>query len=767
MNLHRYYKIMYIQNLKQILIPSNTPKTNQKIFWLILSLTFATIYSLLALKQAFSGEYIVQDDARQHVFWMRRFLDPELFPNDLIANYFQSVAPWGYKTFYWLFSQVGIDPIFLNKLLPLPLSLITAAYCFGICFQILPIPFAAFIASVLLSQNIWLQDDIASGTPRAFLYPLFLAVLYYLLRQSLVPFLVAIALLGLFYPQYVILTALILIIRLLNWEKRRFCLSKNPQDYLFSGVGLGLSLLVILFYALNSSNYEPVITAAQARILPEFGEAGRSVFFLQNSWDFFIFGGRSGILPQQLFLPHILILGLFLPILFQKEEGRGKREEGSKKKEEEEIYNFDRARIFLRRLTPTFKKEEGGSNKQQDKIHNFDEARIFLRRLTPTFKKEEGGSNKQQDKIHNFDEAKTFLRRLTPTFKKEEGGSNKQQDKIHNFDGARIFLRRLTPTFKKEEGGSNKQQDKIHNFDGARIFLRRLTPTFKKEEGGSNKQQDKIHNFDEAKTFLRRLPLIKQITPNIKLLVQIFFAGVVLFVAAHLLLFKLHLPSRYTNHSFRIILAIATAVVLCIILDAVFQWVNKQPSDKSRRVAGLIFIGFLGILFIGNFSLWKNFSDLDYQKGKSPEVYQFFAQQPKYILIASLSEEANYIPTFSQRSVLFAWEYAIPYHLGYYNQIKQRATEFIFAQYHSDIQFIQNFINTYETDFLILDRQAFMPEYVLKNRWLRQWYHQMGNQIGINLQNGTIPAIFGTIDKCSVLETENLWVLEADCILNE
>ena len=224
---------MSIPKIKQILIPSNTPKQNQKIFWLTLSLTFTTIYSLLALKEAFSGEYIVQDDARQHVFWMRRFLDPELFPNDLIADYFQSVAPWGYQTFYWLFSQVGIDPIFLNKLLPLGLSLVTAAYCFGICFQILPIPFAGFIASVLLSQNLWLQNDIGSATPRAFLYPLFLAVLYYLLRKSLVPFLVAIALLGLFYPQYVILTALILIIRLLDWEKGRFCLSKNSQDYLF------------------------------------------------------------------------------------------------------------------------------------------------------------------------------------------------------------------------------------------------------------------------------------------------------------------------------------------------------------------------------------------------------------------------------------------------------------------------------------------------------------------------------------------------------
>ncbi len=164
---------MLNQQLQQFLIPLNSAKSSHKIFWLSLSLTFATIYSLGALQQAFSGEYVVQDDARQHVFWMGRFLDPELFPNDLIADYFQSVAPRGYKTFYWLFAKLGIAPIFLNKLLPLGLSLVTAAYCFGVCFQILPIPVAGFLASILLSQNIWYQDDIVSGTPRAFLYPLF------------------------------------------------------------------------------------------------------------------------------------------------------------------------------------------------------------------------------------------------------------------------------------------------------------------------------------------------------------------------------------------------------------------------------------------------------------------------------------------------------------------------------------------------------------------------------------------------------------------
>lgn len=181
------------------LLTAPTSKS-QVMFWLSLSLTFAFIYSLLGLREAFSGEYVVQDDARQHVFWMQRFLDPQLFPNDLIANYFQSVAPAGYTAIYQVMAGLGINPWLLNKLLPPVLGLITTGYCFGVCLKLLPLPAAGFIATLLLNQSLWMKDDLVSATPRAFVYPLFLAFLYYLLRRSLLLMCVAIALLGLFYP---------------------------------------------------------------------------------------------------------------------------------------------------------------------------------------------------------------------------------------------------------------------------------------------------------------------------------------------------------------------------------------------------------------------------------------------------------------------------------------------------------------------------------------------------------------------------------------
>ncbi|MBD2023522.1 hypothetical protein H6F80_03655, partial [Leptolyngbya sp. FACHB-711] len=150
-------------------------------FWLGLSLLMSLVYCIPALITAFSNEYVIQDDARQHVFWARRFLDPQLFPNDLIADYFQSAAPDGYATLYRFFAGIGIDPVFLSKLLPPVLALISTAFAFGIGMQFLPLPIAGFACALLLNQNLWMRDDIVSSTPVAFIYPLFLAFLYFLL----------------------------------------------------------------------------------------------------------------------------------------------------------------------------------------------------------------------------------------------------------------------------------------------------------------------------------------------------------------------------------------------------------------------------------------------------------------------------------------------------------------------------------------------------------------------------------------------------------
>lgn len=562
--------------------PISKTANSQVMFCLSLSLTFSAIYSLLALREAFSSEYVVQDDARQHVFWMLRFIDPELFPKDLIADYFQSVAPVGYSTLYHLAALLGINPLVFNKLLPLLLGLITTGYCFGVCLEMLPVPAAGFIATLLLNQNLWVKDDLSSGTPRAFVYLLLLGFLYYLLRRSLFPCLAAIALLGLFYPQGVFLCGGVLILQLTKWQNGRLCITQDKPDYLFCGAGLGVVLLVMLYYALTASEFGPVITVAQARKLPEMGPNARSEFFQKHPLDFWLNGDRSGMFPKDLFTPVTLCTGLLLPVLLR---------------------------------------------------------------------------------------------------------------------------------------------------------------------------------------FKSKFPKIGQLKSSILLLPQLLLVSLGMFFAAHALLFKLHLPSRYTSYSLRIIVALASGIALSVILDAVLSWASRRGKSHLllRQLIALGATALIGTTLVLYPSFIKDFPYTAYQVGKAPALYQFFQKKPKNILIASLANEVNFIPTFARRSILVGREYAIPYHLGYYRQFRQRTLDLIRAQYSPDLAEVKDFIQRYKVDFWLLDARAFTREYFANNDWLQAYQPATGEALD-GLKMGTLPALSRVIKSCKVIETENLVVLGAACL---
>jgi hypothetical protein len=548
--------------------------------FLAMSLGVSVLYSSLALHEAFSSEYVIQDDARQHIFWMQRFLDSSLFPNDLIADYFQSVAPLGYKVSYHVFAFFQLNPIFISKILPTFLGLVTTYYCFQVCFEIISLPIAGLISSVLLNQQLWLNDGLVSATPRAFIYPLFLGFLYYLLRKTIILSGTFIALIGLFYPQYILIVAGILILRLFRVESGKIYINLNQNDCFICITGLAISFIVILFYAVQTNNYSPVITVEEARTWSEFSGAGNSAFFNSNLWQYFILGQRSGFIPRHLFRPPLLLAGLLLPIL--------------------------------------------------------------------------------------------------------------------------------------------------------RVYYCRF------------KNLKKIRIID-----------------------QILLSSLGCFILSHLFLFKLHLPSRYTRYSFQITLALAAGITLCIVLDILWRWtLNQSHTQQWQEIITLGLIGILGLTLALGSCFWGKFPKTSYIVGEVPEVYQFFKQQPQDILIASIAKEVDNIPSFSQRSIWFGWEYGVPYHLGYYNQIKQRATDFITAQYHPDLQIMKTLIQLHLVDFIMVDKTAFESQYILKNKWLTQWYYSLGQKIEQNLQAGQVPALVQTLNQCSVLETQKLYVLNSTCILN-
>ncbi len=554
--------------------------------WFALSLVVAVVFALDGLRLAFQFPYTVQDDARQHVFWMQRFLDPELFPNDTIADYFRSVAPLGYAALYKQFASLGIDPFLLNKFLPLILGVLSTIYCFRVCTRIFPVPFAGFLSSLLLNQNLWLRDDLSSGTPRAFIYPLLLAFMHYLLRGSLYPCLTIIIIQGLLYPQTVFISVAILSVRLIHYRDGFLKISKNRSDHVFWLSGVTVAIFTLLPYAFKVTGLGPVVTVSEARGLPEFFSQGRSALFTDNSWAYWLYAKRTGIFPSEWQYVLLFSFGCLLPL---------------------------------------------------------------LGRYPSKF----------------------------PLY-------------------SRIKL------------------------DGAAVLFQTLV------------------------------------------------ASLGMFFLAHVFLFRFHLPGRYTQHSLRVLIALVDAIFIVVLWDSASGWITEKLRKfcliKKTPIAAVTGCLVTALVLLPSCAVRAYPYRLGYLKGEAPLLYNFLSEQPKDVLVVSLSEQADFIPTFAKRSVLVSREYAIPYHTGYYRRLRQRIIESIEAHYSEDLALVQHFSLKYGVDFWILEEDSFKPEYIEHNPWLMQYQPAATNAIEM-MKHGKQPALSRLTPECTVFEDKDFIVLDAQCIM--
>ncbi|MEA5468298.1 hypothetical protein, partial [Spirulina sp. 06S082] len=458
-------------------------------WYFALSLIAPVCYGLITLHYVSGHEFIVQDDMRHHVVWFQQFIEPQVFQNDAIARYFRSVAPLGFTTVYRFGAWLGLDPLFLGQILPIPLALVATVFIFQTTLAIVPVPLAAWLATLIFNQHLWLNDDLVSATPRAFLYPLFAAFLYYTVRRSLLPMLLSIALLGLFFPQMMLVAMMVLSLQLVQWETPRH-LSRDRRLWGFVGSGLLVAIAIAIPFALNLSEYGPSIPAEQMRSQLEYGLGGRNEYFGVNPIQFWLEGSSGLEFP---IFPSIIWAGFTLP------------------------------------------------------------------------------------------------------------------------------------------------------------FLR---------------------NWHSA--------TIRAIFPSVRILLDLTVASLILFFLAHLLLFRLYYPSRYTYHSWRFVLSIAAGIVLAALIEKGWNWWQQHRGRGFLPKIALGCSGLLAGVFIGvplippliiAFQGWV--------VGETPLLYTYLAQQPPQTIVASLAPEADNIPAFAHRTTWVGREFALPHHPQYYETIADRISQLL------------------------------------------------------------------------------------------
>jgi hypothetical protein len=272
--------------------PERPVHTGERL-WLIAALALSLLLGLRAMAPGLAPG-VMQDDARQHLFWMARFRDPQSFPHDPIADYYQALAPPGYSALYRVLSLL-VDPLQASKLLPHLLGLIASLCTFLLVRRLYPAPAAAFLAAGLMSAYVWRQDDLSSATSRAFVLPLLGAQLWALAAGRLRLAVGLIGLGALFNPVSGALGLTLLGLRLVRLDGWRPTLAREPSAWLtFLAAGLLVGAAMLPTYA-ASVRFGPTVSATQAREMPEFGPNGRNAFFVDDPYGYWLVGHRSGL----------------------------------------------------------------------------------------------------------------------------------------------------------------------------------------------------------------------------------------------------------------------------------------------------------------------------------------------------------------------------------------------------------------------------------------------------------------------------------------
>jgi len=262
----------------------------------------AIVLAALAAAENF-GRYLsdrhwIVEDAQQHIAWTYRLRDPSLFPGDVVMDFFAAMAPIGYRGLFALAAPM-VDPLLFSKCLPIVLFGLTLIFMWKLGSALEPRCGGA-VAVVLALE---LASSFKGGFPRSFALALLVPHLYFLVTRRYAAAAVTLPLEAGFYPQLLFVGAGTHAATLLrdlaaapsgpSWLDRLRG-ARRPLALLLGGLVLS-GLFLGAAYGRRPANLGPILTAAEARQLPEFQRGGRSYFFDPAPVRFWIHNQRAGV----------------------------------------------------------------------------------------------------------------------------------------------------------------------------------------------------------------------------------------------------------------------------------------------------------------------------------------------------------------------------------------------------------------------------------------------------------------------------------------
>jgi hypothetical protein len=194
--------------------------------------------------------------------------------------------------------------------------------------------------------------------------------------------------------------------------------------------------------------------------------------------------------------------------------------------------------------------------------------------------------------------------------------------------------------------------------------------------------------------------------------VHLTWTSLVLFAAAHLLLFRLHLPSRYTTYTmplaFMLVIGASTGEFLARVGPGWERIWERALGRWRRRVGWGVLMALLATYaYVQGHFIARVDTQVVALEPMDREMLAFVATLPKEATVAGHPMDMNNVPLLSRRKVLVNQELSMPYYLGYYMPVRQRLFDLFEAYYAGEWSEVESFVERYRVDGLVVRKAHF------------------------------------------------------------
>jgi len=214
-------------------------------------------------------------------------------------------------------------------------------------------------------------------------------------------------------------------------------------------------------------------------------------------------------------------------------------------------------------------------------------------------------------------------------------------------------------------------------------------------------------------------------------------ASLVMYLLAHLLLFQLYFPSRYTHGTFPLLLMIFVSTHLN---DAISRWVEALKRWRwlpLRPHAPMAILTVVLLMYAVILYRWPEHRSTTLLRNPFPQLTEYLSTLPKDTMIAGHPTDMDWIPIFARRKVLVSDEMSLPFYVTYYGEITRRTYDLFDAYYATAPEQLDAFARKHGVDYLVVNLGHFAPDYLArKNFYYRPFNEFIVALISRNLSGG-------------------------------